>query len=58
MNQYNVGMYLVQAIAHEDLRGELSLGNDEGAVTIIRFKSMGRSELSFGKENPSIGFRA
>lgn len=36
--QYNVGLYLVQTIVQNDLRGQLTLGNDGGAVAIIRFR--------------------
>ena len=35
--QYNVGLGMVQHMVRETLRGELSLHNDDGAVTIIRF---------------------
>jgi two-component sensor histidine kinase len=35
--QWNVGMYLVQNIVRGDLRGEINLFNDNGAVTTICF---------------------
>lgn len=34
-----VGLDLIQNIVHRNLRGELSLQNDRGAVTTIRFKA-------------------
>ena len=34
---WNVGMYLVQNIVCRDLRGEMTLFNDNGAVITIRF---------------------
>ncbi len=37
LERHNVGLYLVQAIVCGDLRGELALRNDPGAVTTIRF---------------------
>jgi PAS domain S-box-containing protein len=36
---HNVGFDLIQKIVRKGLRGELSLHNDRGAVTIIRFKA-------------------
>jgi PAS domain S-box-containing protein len=36
----NVGLYLIQNIVHNNLHGELTLRNDHGAVTVIRFKQM------------------
>ena len=36
----NVGLYLIQTIVRDDLRGELALRNDQGAVTTIRFKQV------------------
>lgn len=36
--QHNVGLYLIRAIVRTDLRGELTLRNDRGAVSAIRFK--------------------
>jgi PAS domain S-box-containing protein len=38
LERHNVGLYLVQTLVRDDLRGELTLTNDQGAVTIIRFK--------------------
>ncbi|MBN1582799.1 MAG: GAF domain-containing protein, partial [Anaerolineae bacterium] len=38
--QHDVGLYLIEAIVRGDLRGELSLHNDCGAVTRIRFQAM------------------
>ncbi|MEW5957785.1 MAG: PAS domain S-box protein [Chloroflexota bacterium] len=36
--QGNVGLYLIKNIVTKDLRGELMLRNEQGAVTLIRFK--------------------
>ena len=38
--QYNAGLYLIRAIVSTNLRGELTLRNDYGAVTAIRFKPL------------------
>jgi len=38
--QQNVGIYLVQTIVHKDLHGEVILRNDNGAVTMIKFKNL------------------
>ncbi len=38
LQHHNVGMYLVQTLVRQDLEGELTLRNDQGAVTHIRFK--------------------
>jgi PAS domain S-box-containing protein len=38
LERHNVGLYLIQTLVRDDLRGELTLNNDQGAVTIIRFK--------------------
>jgi two-component sensor histidine kinase len=38
--QHDVGLYLIDSIVHGDLRGEMSLHNDRGAVTHIRFQAM------------------
>ncbi len=38
LEQRNVGLYLIQALVQTDLRGELTLTNDNGAVTTLRFK--------------------
>jgi two-component sensor histidine kinase len=40
MEQRNVGLYLIAAIIRNDLRGELTLYNDNGAITTIRFKTL------------------
>jgi two-component sensor histidine kinase len=40
-----VGLYLIQTMVRDDLRGELALRNDRGAVTTIRFK---KDPLGFG----------
>jgi two-component sensor histidine kinase len=37
LESHNVGLYLVQTLVREGLQGEISLHNDHGAVTIIRF---------------------
>jgi PAS domain S-box-containing protein len=37
LEQHNVGFYLIQSIAKNDLRGECILCNDGGAMTTIRF---------------------
>jgi len=39
MERHNVGFDLIQNIVCRSLRGELSLCNDRGAVTVIRFKA-------------------
>lgn len=39
LEEYNLGLYLVQLILRHELQGELSLETNQGAVTIIRFKS-------------------
>jgi PAS domain S-box-containing protein len=36
----NVGLYLMQTIVSSSLQGEVALHNDNGAVTVIRFKMM------------------
>jgi two-component sensor histidine kinase/DNA-binding response OmpR family regulator len=38
LGRYDVGLALVQEIATQDLGGEVTLHNDQGAVTTIRFK--------------------
>jgi two-component sensor histidine kinase len=38
MEQQSVGFKLIKNIVQRNLRGELSLRNDSGAVTIIRFE--------------------
>ena len=35
---HKVGLELIRSIVCKSLRGELSLGNDPGAVTVLRFK--------------------
>jgi PAS domain S-box-containing protein len=35
----NVGLGLIQSMVHKGLRGELSLRNDDGAVTVIQFEA-------------------
>ncbi len=35
----NVGLYLMRTLVERDLRGALTLGNDNGAVTTVRFKA-------------------
>ncbi|GEM_PF-1417323 len=35
---YNVGMYLIQNIVQDGLKGQVSIFNQAGAVTLIRFK--------------------
>jgi two-component sensor histidine kinase/HAMP domain-containing protein len=37
LKRYNTGMYLIQTIVSRDLHGTISLSNDFGAVTTIRF---------------------
>ncbi|MFQ5399729.1 MAG: PAS domain S-box protein [Anaerolineae bacterium] len=39
LERHSVGLYLVQKIVTDDLRGELTLLNDDGAVTRIQFRS-------------------
>jgi PAS domain S-box-containing protein len=36
--RHNVGLYLIQTITQHDLRGEVTLENNQGAVTNIKFK--------------------
>ncbi len=38
LDHYNVGMYLIQTIVHDGLRGEVVFFNNLGAVTQISFK--------------------
>jgi PAS domain S-box-containing protein len=38
LKQHNIGLYLIQNIVENDLNGALTLHNDQGAVTTIRFK--------------------
>ncbi len=38
-DQHNVGIYLIQKIVHKELHGDVTIHNDNGAVTIIRFKT-------------------
>jgi PAS domain S-box-containing protein len=40
LERHNVGLYLIQTMVESGLQGELSLQNDNGAVTVIRFKMM------------------
>jgi two-component sensor histidine kinase len=44
----SVGFDLIRSVAIEGLRGELSLRNEGGAVTSIRFKSLVNGELDTG----------
>jgi two-component sensor histidine kinase len=44
LENYHLGFALIQKIVQEDLHGELTLYNDNGAVTIIRFKAMEESK--------------
>ena len=37
LERFSTGMYLIQNIVRNDLRGTLHLRNDSGAVTTIRF---------------------
>jgi len=39
LERYNVGLDLVQNVVRKNLRGELSLYNDHGAVAAIKFKA-------------------
>jgi PAS domain S-box-containing protein len=38
LERHSVGSYLIQTMVRDDLGGELSLHNDHGAVTTVRFK--------------------
>lgn len=38
-DRHNVGLYLIQKIVRKDLNGKLTIYNDQGAVTEIRFKA-------------------
>jgi PAS domain S-box-containing protein len=40
--RHGVGLYLVKTFVRYDLDGELALGNDKGAVSSIRFKTVDR----------------
>jgi two-component sensor histidine kinase len=40
LERYNVGLYLIETIVRNSLNGELTLRNEHGAVTVIRFNSM------------------
>jgi two-component sensor histidine kinase len=40
LERYNVGIYLIQNIVQEQLYGDLTFHNDQGAVTTIRFKAV------------------
>jgi two-component sensor histidine kinase len=40
LERYAVGFDLIQTLVRDGLRGELTLHNDHGAVTIVRFKTM------------------
>jgi len=39
LEQYDIGIQITQALTRNDLKGTLMLGNNNGAVTTIRFKS-------------------
>ena len=39
LERHNVGFDLIQNIVHDNLHGELSLHNDQGAVALLRFKA-------------------
>ena len=39
LKRYSVGLDLIQNLVHQNLRGELSLHSDHGAVAVIRFKA-------------------
>ncbi len=39
LERYNVGLDLVQNVVRKNLRGELSLYNDHGAVAVVQFKA-------------------
>jgi GAF domain-containing protein len=36
----NVGIYLIRNIVRRDLQGQVTLGNDNGAVILVQFKAM------------------
>lgn len=38
LQHQTVGLYLIKSLVQNDLHGELKLSNDQGAVTLIRFK--------------------
>ncbi len=38
LERHNVGLYLIQIMVCDNLGGELTLHNDHGAVTTVRFK--------------------
>ncbi len=39
LRQHSVGLYLIQKIVQQDLKGDVTRHNDHGAVTTIRFKA-------------------
>ena len=39
LKRYSVGLDLIQNLVRQNLRGELSLHSDRGAVAVIRFKA-------------------
>lgn len=41
LKRHNVGLYLVRNLVRDGLGGDLALSNDEGAVTVIRFRVAG-----------------
>jgi two-component sensor histidine kinase len=40
LKHQNVGLYLVQTLVRQELKGDLTLYNDCGGVTVVRFKAM------------------
>jgi two-component sensor histidine kinase len=45
LERHSVGVYLIRRLVHIDLRGTLTLHNDGGAVTTIRFDADSKDVL-------------
>ena len=52
LRQHSVGLYLIQRIVRQDLKGNVTWYNDHGAVTSIRFKA---EAIQTGPEDNSAG---
>ncbi len=56
LERHNVGLDLVQNVVRKNLRGELSLYNDHGAVAVIKFKEEANySAAPAGSSDPAAG---
>jgi two-component sensor histidine kinase len=49
LERHGVGFDLIQPLVYKSLRGQLSLHNDQGAITVIRFNA--NREANRGKVN-------